>query len=271
MLWNGVPFRRLRVLLGVTAIAAGTAWASGGLSAVRAAGIQVLRILPFVIVGAGVLLLLMAAVPRGRLGGPLLLLVAGTVGLAVEFAPAPHGWSHMTPPAALILGGLVLSLSGRSGSAHADGPIQVWHSFLWPKRHVLRGNAPAKLILRCVLGEIALDLTEIAFPDEDELTFDVTILGGRVQLLLPHNWHVQAGRVEFARAMAFEGVLTSSKRHEADQEIGNLVVLNVQGWLGSLAVTQSTPPPRSPRRRPPRARPAAESEAESARRGRIDR
>lgn len=74
---ESVGYRRLRVAIGLLAVAAGAAWAAGGTVALREGAVLLLHTLLFVIVGAAIMLLARAAVPRGRLGGPLLLLICG--------------------------------------------------------------------------------------------------------------------------------------------------------------------------------------------------
>jgi hypothetical protein len=245
-----VGYRRLRVAIGLLAVAAGATWAAGGTAALRDGAVLFLRTLPFVIAGAAILLLARAAVPRGRLGGPLLLLICGAVGVAVQFDIGVTFSARLMAPTALILGGLLLSLSVRFGPD--DDNEQNWTrtSIIWPVHEYLRGRAPARLILRSFLGDVSVDLLECHYPmGENEVTIDITMIGGRLHLVVPLDWHLQPGRVELAKGMKLEGWMTRTSPLARNEDVERLVVLNLQGFRGTLRLSQPVPPAQPPRRR----------------------
>jgi hypothetical protein len=64
-------------------------------------------------------------------------------------------------------------------------------------------------------------------------------IAGRIEIILPKDWEVQAGRVGLARHIKFEGSLpavTSAPTGQADQDDKNLAVINALGWLGFIVV-----------------------------------
>jgi hypothetical protein len=97
-----------------------------------------------------------------------------------------------------------------------------------------------------------LDLTEARYPkDAYQVTVDVTLLGGHVELRLPDNWTVCAGRLDLARGTRFVGRLSSpepvSPQPREEEDDLNLFVLNVQGWSGMVSISKGHPadPPAS--------------------------
>ena len=118
-----------------------------------------------------------------------------------------------------------------------------------PNKHTVRDTAPHKLIVRCLLGDFRLDLTEAGYPGEAEaVTVDVTVLGGWVELLVPQDWEVLADRVDLTARVRFFGhvdshVNSSEDDDVEDEEAGpSRVVLNVQGWASRMTVTRGHAP-----------------------------
>jgi hypothetical protein len=115
-----------------------------------------------------------------------------------------------------------------------------------------------------VLGDFLLDLSDAGYPrSAGEVTVDVTVLAGWVELRLPRDWEVLAGRVDLTARVRFVGSVESewvetsddSSKPEDDEAIQQRVVLNVQGWASRVIVSRyhspdyslpATDPPASP-------------------------
>lgn len=231
------------MVLGLAMVVGSTAWAAGGLDAVRRIASGVLRVLPVFVGVGGVGLLLRAAVPRGRLGGPLMLIGLGTLGLFIELGLLRPARLRGVLPLAVAVGGVLLMASrDKRVVPEQDRVCRLW-SWIWRSEYRPTGVAPAKVILRCVLGEIDVDLRKEAFPKgERVVTVDVTLLGGRIDLAVPHGWQVRAGRVELARWVQFCGSVTDARPPSPRDPVQPTLVLNVLGLGGVLAVIPEPPP-----------------------------
>jgi hypothetical protein len=241
---------RVRVAFGLAGVAAGTAWAVGGVHALSAGAFAMLASMPALTVAAGVLILLRAVTPRGALAGPLVLIVAGSVALVIQFGVVTNSLLQRVTPALLVTGGAVVALSRRSREP-ATIVVRYWSAFV-PIVRELPHRAPHKLIVRCLLGHIMLDLTAARYPrDALRVTVDITLLGGHVELRLPDDWTVCAGRLDLARGTRFVGELSSptpvSPESGEEEDDPNLFVLNVQGWSGMVSISKGHPadPPAS--------------------------
>jgi hypothetical protein len=243
---------RVRVAFGLAGVAAGTAWAVGGVHALSAGAFAMLASMPALTVVAGVLILLRAVIPRGALAGPLVLIVAGSVALVIQSGVVTNSMLQRVAPALLVTGGAVVAMSRRSRVPAIPTIVARYWSAFVPIVRELRDRAPHKLIVHCLLGHIMLDLTAARYPrDALRVTVDITLLGGHVELRLPDDWTVRAGRLDLARGTRFHGQLSSAEpvspqpREEEDGQ--NLFVLNVQGWSGMVSIRKGHPadPPAS--------------------------
>jgi Domain of unknown function (DUF5668) len=234
--------------MGLVAVAAGTAWAVGGADALGASAMSVVDALPFLAVTVGVLLLGRAVAPRGPVLGPLILIVTGAVWLAFQFDLVPTDLAARVWPLLLIGGGILVAMSERSPEDPLAAIVARRTVTFLPRRWTVHGSAPQKVVLRCLLADAVLDLGKATFPMEEgatvrRVTIDLTVIGGQADIRIPAGWAVRAGRVSLTRRMAFVGDLTSaepaSDRPSEDDE-PNLVVLNIQGWLGRIVLTRPT-------------------------------
>ncbi|BBH69820.1 hypothetical protein ACTI_65050 [Actinoplanes sp. OR16] len=251
-----MSFRRLRVAIGVLAVAIGATWAAGGAEALGDATLLLWRALPFAGAGAAVLLLARAAVPRGRLAGPLSLLAGCCAVIVFQLDATIRLPLNLVAPATLIIGGLLLAVGGRFAAESEASPEWIRTSVIWPSHSRLRGRAPVKLVLRSLLGDISVDLTACEYPlGEDDVTVDITMLGGHLHLLLPADWHVRVGRAHLAKGIRGHGSVSRSDPPGADEEIDKLVILNIQGFRGELRLSQPAPPAPPRRRRPAKRQP----------------
>jgi hypothetical protein len=104
------------------------------------------------------------------------------------------------------------------------------------------GVAPVKSVVRSVLGgTVHLDLSAATFPiDADPMVVDITLLFGRVEIIVPRAWQVRAGRVELARRVWFGGDLDMAEPWSADEDDDvDCVALNVQGLGGAVCLRRS--------------------------------
>ena len=232
---------RVRVGIGLVAVAAGTAWAVGGIDSVAAPARRLAELLPLLLVLGGALAILLVVVPRGTLAGPALLVSIGLLGLAAE-----EGMLHKLYvdriPALIIVGAGVIVAMSHSEKNKIDTGVRRFTAILFPAVRHVRGRAPLKITARAVFGFLKLDMAQ-ADPliRADQVKLDVSCIVGRIEIIVPKDWEVQAGRVDLARHIKFEGSLPATSSAPAGQDQGdkNLVVINVIGWLGFVVVQRS--------------------------------
>jgi hypothetical protein len=234
-------WHRVRVVFGIIAVGVGAVWAGGGLGALREAGMATLRILPVALVAIGLFLMLRAAIPHGRMVGPFLVLAIGVITVAIQWHGLSTALTRTAVPVALILVGLLVALLDRSGRSTPSSLVITATSVVFPRqlRIVNGADTPSKVILRCVLGSIVVDLTETVYPRQERpVTVDVTIVGGRVELIVPLDWHVRANRIEYGHGINYVGGANFPQAASAEEldDIDDLVVINVQGWSGVAAL-----------------------------------
>jgi hypothetical protein len=229
-------------------VAVGVAWAVGGVHALAQFGLEVLNLVPALAVGVGVLALLRMFAPSGTLTGPLVLIGGGIVALAVQFGLITGQVLDLAGPVVVVGTGVVVAMSKRSRERLPAAPIvrRHWSVLLRRKPFKPSDPTPYKLVLRSVLGDLIADLSHAEFPGGvNRITVDVTMLGGRVKLKVPHDWRVRAGHLEFARGTRFFGEFSSRipvSDIESKWDAPSLVVLNVQGWFGVVSVAHAEPP-----------------------------
>ena len=145
------------------------------------------------------------------------------------------------PAFILISLGVIVAMSRRE-SVKIDTGVKRFVTFLFPTRRCVSGEAPLKIIIRAIFGLLELDMSEADRSQATRVWVDVTCLVGRVELIMPKEWEVQAGRIELARHITFGGKLTRTEfaplTEEEDDPCKNLVVVNVLGWGGAIRVHQ---------------------------------
>jgi hypothetical protein len=230
---NGPVLSRKRVAVGLLVAVGGTAWAVGGADELRRAGRLALIILPALFVAVAVVMVVRAAMPAGTVAGPVALLVLAVGCLlpaAVVFRWVSAANLAETAAVAVTGGGMAVALSRRRMHHELDAIIRRRTAVLLTKTQLrIVGDAPAKSVVRAILGgTVHLDLSAAEYPAVDEgVVVDITAWYGRVEISVPADWQVQAGRVELARRMQYDGNLEAWNRG-ADRR----VVLNVQGLGG---------------------------------------
>lgn len=255
---------RVRVALGLVGVAAGTAWAVGGAHALVTAGAAALKVVPALAIAAGVLLVVRAVVPHNAIAGPLVLIIGGSLALAAQLGWLTVGVWDGIAPTLLVAGGVVIAMSRRSRPDPAAAVVTRHWSVFLPNKHAIRETTPHKLIVRCVLGDFFLDLSNAGCPGSvGEVTVDVTVLASWVELRVPHDWEVLAGRVDLTARVRFVGDVDSestdvgdepddSGESEDDEAGRQRVVLNVQGWASRVIVSRTHSPDSSlPAAEPP--------------------
>jgi hypothetical protein len=233
---------RARIAFGVVAVISGTAWALGGMDTLTTVARRLAELLPLMLVLGGVSAILLVAVPRGTLAGPVLLISVGLLGIAAERGMLSRSLLVHLPAFVLIGVGVIVAMSRRQ-NIQIDTGVKRYTAIVFPAHPLVSGDAPRKVIARAIFGLLRLDMSQAGYPPVTRLSIDVTCVLGRVEVILPKDWEVQAGRIELARQMTFGGTLSCSNLaplEEQEEEFGkNLVVLNVLGWSGSVLVEQS--------------------------------
>lgn len=249
---SGSRLRRIRIGLGLLAVAAGTAWLYGGVAAVQAGALAVAAAIPVLLLIAGAVLVFRASTPRGTLAGPLALLAIGGGGVAAQYGVLRAANLDRLVGLGLVVGGIAVAMSSRSEEPSAPVSVRRFRTLVWPRRTTVRGPAPFQLVVQAALGRVAVDLSHADFPKGVRSTeIDMSIFYGRIELALPATWTVVAGRVAAARGVAFEGLLDSRKPAELDEDQEESsptprVVLNALGLGGAISVCRSPAPgPRS--------------------------
>jgi hypothetical protein len=234
---------RTRVGLGIVAVAVGMAWALGGTASLAMTARSLAEFLPLLLLLAGVSAIFLVIVPRGALAGPVLLISMGLLGLAIEDGTLRKPLFAHVPALILISTGVIVAMSRREG-INIDTRVKRFTTILFPRRLHLSGEAPLKLISRAIFGLLQLDMSGADPPHHaSRVWVDVTCLVGRVELIMPKGWEVQAGRVDLARHMTFGGELTrtdiATQKESAHEPGKYLVVINVIGWGGVVRVRQN--------------------------------
>ena len=133
--------------MGILAVAAGTAWALGGMASLITFARTAAGLVPLALVLAGVAAILFVAVPRGTLAGPVVLISLGVIGIAVEHGMLRRSLSAHVAPVALIAAGVVVAMS-RSEKPRIDTGVERHHAILFPAHPRVLGSAPNKVIAR---------------------------------------------------------------------------------------------------------------------------
>ncbi|QKV79743.1 hypothetical protein [Amycolatopsis sp. Hca4] len=233
---NGPVLSSTRVAAGLLVAVVGTAWAVGGTDQLLRIGRLALVVLPVLFGVVAVVMVVRAAMPAGTAAGPVALLALAAGGLLA--AALVFGWvspANLTDTAAVAVtgGGLALALSRRRVHHELDAIIRRRAAMLLSRKELrIVGDAPEKCVVRAVLGgQVTLNLSEAEYPPgSDGIVVDITVWCGRVVISVPAGWQVQAGRVELARRMQYDGELEVLKSAE------RRVVLNLQGLGGFVGV-----------------------------------
>jgi hypothetical protein len=234
---NGPMLSRTRVTVGLLVVVAGTAWAVGGADELRRAARLALIVLPALFVVVAVIMVVRAAMPAGTAAGPVALLVLAAGLLLV--AAVVFGWVSSANLAEIVAiavtgGGMAVALSRRRTHHELDEIIRRRTAVLLTTAHLrIFGDAPMKAVVRAILGgTVHLDLSSAQHPPgEKDMLVDITSWFGRVVISVPAGWQVQAGRVELARRIQYDGALDVW-----DDAVERRVVLNIQGLGGYVGL-----------------------------------
>jgi hypothetical protein len=246
---------RLRTAFGLLVVIVGMAWLLGGASAVRSGGRWALSALPYVLAAVGLLLILRAAVPRGLLAGPVVLVAGGGLWAAYNAGAFEGETADRVWPSVVIAVGVALSLGVRSSPgdrAEEEEPLRRYRSVLVPvDRRVVTSSVPVEnLTVSSYFGNAVIDLSGARFagsssPDDRlrALRVDVTVFFGRVELVVGPHCAVVKGNVENTRSVRFaeQVVVYADVDDYFHFDSGGLrrphrLVLNVLGLGGAVAV-----------------------------------
>jgi hypothetical protein len=138
------------------------------------------------------------------------------------------------PAVGLVVGGFVVALVG--GNSPRFDQVRRYRSFVFDQKPApLTGPAPAQISITAVLSCIRLDLGGTEFPPMSTVQLDITLFGGRVEIVVPAGWTVTAGRIH-ARGVGYEGTLDLSLLTPEQHEQRRAVV-NVLGWWGAVQLS----------------------------------
>jgi hypothetical protein len=242
----------VRIAFGLLVVVVGTVWLLGGGSAVRSGGRWALSALPYALAAVGLLLILRAAVPRGLLAGPVVLLAGGGLWAAYDAGTFDGSTADRVWPIVVIALGAALSLGVRTESRREqEHPMRHYRSVLVPmdRRVVTSTIALRNLTVSSYFGNAVIDLTGAEFmgltSPQDRLRIlqaDITVFFGRVELVVGPYCAVVKGNVENSRAVHFaERVAVYPNEREYLDDGGprqpHRLVLNVLGLGGSVAIT----------------------------------
>jgi hypothetical protein len=246
---------RLRTAFGLLVVIVGTVWLLRGSSALHSGGRWTLTLLPYMFLGLGLLLLLRAAVPRGLLAAPVVLILGGALWMMHDLGhlggeAAAKAWPGLT----VLLGAMIVLGSVPSAAAEGnDGPLRRYRSVVVPVRPELAGarDGLRRIAVASYLGDVRLRLADIPFgpeapgpgvgPSAEVLELDVTVLFGSVAIELDHRCAVVKGNVANALAVHFADQVrvyatTEIYVDEAWPELPRRVQLNVIGVGGTVAI-----------------------------------
>lgn len=244
---------RVRIAFGLLVVVVGTVWLLGGGSAVRSGGRWALSALPYALAAVGLLLILRAAVPRGLLAGPVVLLAGGGLWAAYDAGVFDESSADRIWPLVVIALGTVLSLGVRTESRRPEEehPLRRYRSVLVPvDRRVVTTTVPLRNVtVSSYFGNVVIDLTGAEFMGltsaNDRLRVlqaDITVLFGRVELVVGPYCAVVKGNVENSPAVHFaDRVAVYPNEREYLNDAGlrqpHRLVLNVLGLGGSVAIS----------------------------------
>ncbi|NUP14591.1 MAG: hypothetical protein HOZ81_00480 [Streptomyces sp.] len=244
---------RLRTAFGLLVVIVGMVWLVGDTTALRSGGRWALSALPYALAAVGLLLILRAAVPKGLLLGPVVLVAGGGLWAAYNAGVFDGRTADRIWPSVVIALGVALSLGVRTDAQvpEEDHPLRRYRSVLIPvDRRVLTGSVSLQtLAVGSYLGNAVIDLSgaqfEASATDNQQrvVRVDVTVFFGRVELVVGPSCAVVKGNVEGTRAVRFaEQVVVYANVDEYLQSVGGAssrphrMVLNVLGLGGAVVV-----------------------------------
>ncbi|MFI6545437.1 hypothetical protein ACIBO9_19560 [Streptomyces prunicolor] len=244
----------MRTAFGLLVVIVGMVWLVGGVPAVRSGGRWALSALPYVLTALGLLLILRAAVPRGLLVGPVVLVAGGGLWAAYNAGVFEGETAGRIWPSAVIALGVALSLGVRTdpGGRDEEQPLRQYRSVLVPvDRRVLTSSVPLQnLTVGSYFGNAVIDLSSARFTEDSApnerlgvVYVDVTVFFGRVEIIVGPNCAVVKGNVESTRAVRFaDQVIVYADVDEylrvdsGGPRRTHRMVLNVLGLGGAVAV-----------------------------------
>ncbi|MFG2276816.1 hypothetical protein ACGFNY_44550 [Streptomyces chartreusis] len=242
---------RARVAVGLFAVAVGTAWMFGGVVALRSGARALGEIVPYVAITVGCFALLRAVVPQGYLAGPFLFILGGVAWLAAATGYLPGRVGGHVVPLLIVIAGVGVALSRpRLGPGRVTVPIARFQSLLVPVRErVAESTTLQKVVVRSFFGYARIDVSRVlvdAGGDLDDTSpwlvdVDVSVLFGRVELLVGQDCAVVPGRLGQAYGVVLEeaavSVLTSARTgDDKKDDSARDVRLNVLGLGGAVSV-----------------------------------
>lgn len=184
---------RIRIGAGLLIAVVGTLWWSGALPA---AGATLVVIAPYLLLLWAFAAAARTIIPRGGLAGPAVLAAAGGAWLLFRADVVNFDANVRQLAIAVVLIGVLVALTG-GGRDRPHFGVQRFSSFLYGREFPVTGRAPSKISVLSVLFPARLDLSRTEHSDTEEIRveIDVTVLAGRVDIVLPPMWVAETGRI----------------------------------------------------------------------------
>jgi hypothetical protein len=229
-------------VVGLAAMAIGLILLLEGVPGLRLAADLAIEWAPLLLVALGLVGLFRALAPTAAWAGPVLLIAAGLTWLAFRIDLTNSLNVVKLLAAVLIASGTLLALMRptpheRSGSRSAM-------ALLLPGMLRLE-DAPERIVARAVLGQLTVDLTPMATKEGNATEVDVRIFVGRVLLIVPKSWRVEAGRLHATYRIKLNGTVEISGATEAVNrtrvtgDATTVLCLHILGAVGSVDLVRS--------------------------------
>jgi hypothetical protein len=194
-----------RVAAALLLVAAGATIGAGGSSAALHLAQMIWTNLSLIILAIACMALLASIAPIGSVAGPLLLVVlaGGVWALQAGWITVGERWLWTL----LLIGTGVLVAADPAGQRRPDMTQRRW-AMLFP-RTITPESIPGKVRVVAAGNRLRLDL-RTTNPGAPVTEIFASIWLGKVELLLPNDWAVVAGRVTAARAIEFSGTMTTA-------------------------------------------------------------
>ena len=236
-----------RTLGAIALIALGTLVAAAGPAALSDTAQAAVRHLDIVLLALAVVVLLSVAAPKGTLKAPVAIAIAGLAILA-----AKHGL--LTSRNLRITAGIGLAVIGSWLILAHSARVRDWTEPVQRLTVVLFGRplsapegsvAPRHLTVTAVGAVAKVDLRHSRWPDPaPAVEVAINCVAGRVEVFVPADWTVAAGRVHLSWGIDFAGDLDlrapvphmEDLAGEAAAHLRRVVIVHVVGLAGIVTV-----------------------------------